>query len=395
MTTGLHEDVLDGAVPDRAVPDGGGLYSDVEELLDALAADRDREALVHRDRRIRAGELVDTVHRLAHALDERVERGSVVALLAGNTPEAVVARLAVTLLGAGITQPHEGLSAAATARIVADVEAPLVLADADAAASAEAVLALVDGVEVLWLGAHDGGTDLLELAAAASAEPVRGRARPHDVEQIRHTGGTTGHPKGITYTFDHHRRGAEMRRRAGNFGAGATGGRLLVATPVAHVGGAMADRTLAEGGTVVLQDSFEPGAFLAAIERERITHTFLLPPLIYRLLDHPDLDRTDLSSLRSLVYGGAPPTRAASPRRCAGSARCSPSSTARPRPEGSACSPPRSTGTPTCSAPSGGRSPPPRSPSPTPTAGPSPRASAASCGCTPAWRWTATGSSRS
>lgn len=318
MTTGLHEDVLDGAAPDRAVPDrpvpdGGGLYSDVEELLDVLAADRDREALVHRDRRIRAGELVDTVHRLAHVLDERVERGSVVALLAGNTPEAVVARLAVTLLGAGITQPHEGLSAAATARIVADVEAPLVLADADAAASAEAVLALVDGVEVLWLGAHDGGTDLLELAAAASAEPVRGRARPHDVEQIRHTGGTTGHPKGITYTFDHHRRGAEMRRRAGNFGAGATGGRLLVATPVAHVGGAMADRTLAEGGTVVLQDSFEPGAFLAAIERERITHTFLLPPLIYRLLDHPDLDRTDLSSLRSLVYGGAP----ANPRRIA------------------------------------------------------------------------------
>ncbi|MEU9820602.1 AMP-binding protein [Pseudonocardia alni] len=307
---------LDSATAPRngaATQSGAALHSDVEDLLDALAADRGREALVHRDRRITAGELVDSVHRLAHALDGRVEPGRVVALLAGNTPEAVVARLAVTLLGAGITQPHEGLSAAAQARIVDDVEAPLVLADADAAAAAEPVLALVPGVDVLWLGPHGTDTDVTAEAATASTEPVRGRARPDAIEQIRHTGGTTGHPKGITYTFDHHRRGAAMRRGTGGFGSGDAGARLLVATPVAHVGGSLADRTLTDGGTVVLQDDFEPGAYLAAVERERITHGFLLPPLIYRLLDHPDLDRTDLSSLRSLVYGGAP----ANPRRIA------------------------------------------------------------------------------
>ncbi|MEJ8278558.1 AMP-binding protein [Pseudonocardia spirodelae] len=292
--------------------------TDVEELLDALAADPGREALVHRDRRIHAGELVRSVHRLAHVLDGRVRPGTVVALLAGNTPEALVARMAVNLLGAGIAQPHEGLSAAARARIVVDVEAAVVLADADAAAAAEPVLARLDGPAALWLGAHGADPDVLAEADGAPASPIRDRARPHDVEQIRHTGGTTGHPKGITYTFDHHRRGAEMRRRLTGLGAdgggdGDGGARLLVATPVAHVGGALADRTLASGGTVVLQDGFEPGAFLAAVARERITHTFLLPPLIYRLLDHPDLDRTDTSSLRSVVYGGAP----AAPRRMA------------------------------------------------------------------------------
>ncbi|GAA4976471.1 AMP-binding protein [Pseudonocardia tropica] len=310
MSAGLDSATAprDGTAPHSVTT----LHSDVEELLDALAADRGREALLHRDRRITAGELVDSVHRLAHALDGRVEPGRVVALLAGNTPEAVVARCAVTLLGAGITQPHEGLSAAAQARIVDDVEAPLVLADADAASAAEPVLALVPGVDVLWLGPHGADTDVTAEAATASTAPVRGRARPDAIEQIRHTGGTTGHPKGITYTFDHHRRGAELRRRGG-FGGGDAGSRLLVATPVAHVGGSLADRTLTGGGTVVLQDRFEPGAFLAALERERITHTFLLPPLIYRLLDHPDIDRTDTSSLRSLVYGGAP----AAPRRIA------------------------------------------------------------------------------
>lgn len=89
--------------------------------------------------------------------------------------------------------------------------------------------------------------------------------------------------------------------------------RLLVATPIAHAGGGLADRILAGGGTVVLQDRFDAGDFLAAVERERITHAWLLPPLLYRLLDHPDLDRTDLSSLRTVIYGGAP----AAPRRIA------------------------------------------------------------------------------
>ncbi|WP_309031904.1 ANL family adenylate-forming protein, partial [Streptomyces alfalfae] len=47
------------------------------------------------------------------------------------------------------------------------------------------------------------------------------------------------------------------------------------------------------------------------IERERITHTWLLPPLLYQLLDHPALAGTDLSSLGRVTYGGT----AASPAR--------------------------------------------------------------------------------
>ena len=48
------------------------------------------------------------------------------------------------------------------------------------------------------------------------------------------------------------------------------------------------------------------GAFLALIERERITHTFLPPTLIYMLLGHEALDATDLSSLQCFWYGAAP-----------------------------------------------------------------------------------------
>ena len=288
-------------------------HADIEEILAALADDRDREALVHHDRRLTGGELADTVHRLAHTLDGRVRPSTVVALLAGNTPEAMAARYAVNLLGAGITQPHEGLSVEAQARIVDDVEAALVLVDAPHAAPAAEILDRAAPVDALGLGATDHWPDVLAESADAPAEPIGGRARPGDIEQVRHTGGTTGHPKGITYTFAHHLRTAEVREHLSGFGTDGAGARLLVATPIAHAGGAIADRTLGGGGIVVLQDGFEPGTFLDALGRERITHTFLLPPLLYRLLDHPALERTDLSALRSVVYGGAP----ANPRRIA------------------------------------------------------------------------------
>jgi acyl-CoA synthetase (AMP-forming)/AMP-acid ligase II len=48
------------------------------------------------------------------------------------------------------------------------------------------------------------------------------------------------------------------------------------------------------------------GGFLAAVAEHRVTHTFLPPTLIYMVLDHPDLDTTDLSSLQCFWYGAAP-----------------------------------------------------------------------------------------
>ncbi|MEU4120451.1 AMP-binding protein, partial [Kitasatospora sp. NPDC028055] len=132
---------------------------------------------------------------------------------------------------------------------------------------------------------------------------------PGDDIGIRHTGGTTGIPKGILSLHGPYRRAFDFPfadpRPAGEKP------RLLAATPLSHLAGVLADLTLHHGGSVVLQRAFDPGEVLAAIERERITDLFVLPPLLYRLLDHSALARTDLSSLRRLSYGGC----AASPAR--------------------------------------------------------------------------------
>ncbi|MFE0043032.1 AMP-binding protein [Streptomyces albireticuli] len=281
----------------------------VDDILDSLGAAPSREALVHQERRITAGEFRDLVHRLAHALRAQgLERGQTVTLLSGNLPEVLAARYAANLLGCPVTHLYNKLSPDAQAAIVRDVETRALIVDPAYAARAAEVTDRAPVPHVLTLGVSEIGTDLLELAAAEPAEPVSGLARPEDICSIRHTGGTTGHPKGICTSFE---RAGRMRPRPGAEEADRP--RQLVPTTLAHGAGMIADHLLAEGGTVVLQEDFDPGQALAAIERERITHLLLLPPLLYRLTDHPDADRTDTSSLRQLTYGGcqASPARIA------------------------------------------------------------------------------------
>ena len=133
--------------------------ADVEARLDAFAEHGEALALVHHDRRMAHAELRDAVYRTARALDARgIEPGSIVVLVAGNEPVGIVARYAVNLLGAGITQPYSGLSAAARGRIVDDVEAAALLVvpgpehEADRAVEHCAPVARIDLTDALTDG---------------------------------------------------------------------------------------------------------------------------------------------------------------------------------------------------------------------------------------------------
>ncbi|MEU1625413.1 AMP-binding protein [Streptomyces sp. NPDC020096] len=281
----------------------------VEENLDALGTDPGREALVHEGRRMTAGEFRGLVHRMARALRAQgIERGQTVTLLCGNLPETIAARYAANLIGCRVNHLYNKLSAEVQAAIVRDVETRALIVDPRYAARAIEVIDRAPVKDVLVLGASAIGSDLLALAAGESAEPFASHAQPQDICTIRHTGGTTGHPKGICTSFEQTRsfRGRLPETRDDRH-------RQLVCTTLAHAAGLLVDSTLNSGGTVVLLEDFDAAAVLATIERERITHLFLLPPLLYQLMDYPDAAHTDTSSLSSVVYGGcqASPTRIA------------------------------------------------------------------------------------
>jgi acyl-CoA synthetase (AMP-forming)/AMP-acid ligase II len=80
----------------------------------------------------------------------------------------------------------------------------------------------------------------------------------------------------------------------------------LALAPLTHAAGVLCFPVLALGGQIVIMRTPDIGTFLALVEDHRVTHTFLPPTLIYMVLGHEALDRTDLSSLQCFWYGAAP-----------------------------------------------------------------------------------------
>src|SRR2546428_191003 len=82
---------------------------------------------------------------------------------------------------------------------------------------------------------------------------------------------------------------------------------LLVSVPFYHVAGATTMLSSVWGGrkTVVLPQ-FDPGAWLDAVQTHRVTHSFVVPTMLKRIMEHPNFAQTDLSSLKLVAYGAAP-----------------------------------------------------------------------------------------
>ncbi|MCX4745808.1 AMP-binding protein [Kitasatospora sp. NBC_01287] len=293
-----------------AVTSPSGFTSYVESVLGVLARDPGRVVLTTAGgRQVAAGPFRASVYQLARELAAfGIGRGSTVVLLSGNRPELITARYAANLLGARIVALYEGMAAEPLVEIVRSVEPDALIAEPRARATAERLLAQVRPAVVLTLGPSPLGEDLLARAASRDAAPLPGAARPEDDWCIRHTGGTTGTPKGIRMPNAGY--GEALTGFAAATGAEAPP-RFLASSTLAHLAGMMTDAALLAGGSAVLHRGFDPGQVLAAVERERITDLWVLPPLLYRLLDEPGSATTDLSSLRRIIYGGC----AASPVR--------------------------------------------------------------------------------
>lgn len=84
-------------------------------------------------------------------------------------------------------------------------------------------------------------------------------------------------------------------------------GSVLVAAPLYHIAGLAAVLTgVFAGRRVVLMRQFDAAEWLETVARDRITHAFLVPTMMRRVLDCPGFADTDLSSLRLVSYGAAP-----------------------------------------------------------------------------------------
>jgi long-chain acyl-CoA synthetase len=127
---------------------------------------------------------------------------------------------------------------------------------------------------------------------------------PEDTARLRYTSGTTGSAKAAV--LPHRVYHASLDNLLEVLSPVASRDRALHVAPLTHGSGALLYPILHAGGTNHLASHFDAEGTLATIERERITTLFTVPTVLSRLVDSPGVGRRDISSLRALVYGGAP-----------------------------------------------------------------------------------------
>lgn len=238
-----------------------------------------------------------------------VGAGDVVALLIGNQPSFIACDVAIARLGAVKLPVNQLLPAHTIRHILQDAGARVLVVGPgltelahEAVQDAEAVLVL----EVDTPGSDTSGVVSLPPSGSSppSSSPLHASVGPEAPAAIYYTGGTTGLPKGVEHSQQSlvsfhvaQLLEAEIRQQD----------RLLLHTPLAHAAGLFAQSALLRGATIVLRDGFDPVTTLAEMRDKRITWTFLVPTMIYRLLDeyHTDAESA-FPDLATVVYGAAP-----------------------------------------------------------------------------------------
>ena len=266
----------------------------------------EQEILVFEDARLTYADALRHVRRLAAALAALgVERGDAIAALDTNSHRYVEAYYAAATLGAVFVPLNYRAKGPELRHMLATAGARVVVVGSRYRAALTSVLPELSEVRhvIAFDAASDGGTTVDALVAGADAEREEAEIDEADTTILMYTSGTTALPKGVLLT--HHDFTTYVCGTV-ELADGSPRGTALVCVPLHHIAGATAVMTtLFAGRKLVLMRQFDAATWLRLVERERVTHAFLVPTMVKQLLDAPELGTCNLSSLQSLAYGGA------------------------------------------------------------------------------------------
>ncbi|MEE8421822.1 MAG: AMP-binding protein [Dehalococcoidia bacterium] len=268
----------------------------------------DRVALVDEDGSCTYGELQIRVYRLAHAFQELgLGKDHNVGVMAVNSSAFIEIYYATSIVGATFVPLNyraktEELTymidtAGVNVLFVSERYQPLL----DDIRSA---VPRVEHVYALDFTSNDYES-INDLRDRGSDDPIFAETEEDDASLVIYTSGTTALPKGVVLT--HKALSAYVLNTQNPADPVGEGEINLVAVPLFHIAGAtQMIGPVFSGRTLAILPQFDPAAWLAAVEREKVTHAFLVPTMLKRIMDVDDFDSYDISSLQNITYGAAP-----------------------------------------------------------------------------------------
>ncbi|WP_416978209.1 AMP-binding protein [Streptomyces sp. T028] len=283
-----------------------------EWVLGEAARRGSRPALVDASsgRTLTYGELAALVRGLAAGFAAAgIGKGDVVALHSPNTILFPVVLYATTAAGGTVTTLSPLALPAEIAKQLIDAGARLMVSVSALIETARDAVELVRRqtgreIEILVCDKADGHPPVLGLVGdgvvpAFEIDPAT------DVAVLPYSSGTTGVPKGVMLT---HRNLCTNLVQMNALHRIEENDRVIAILPFFHIFGltALVNNALHRGATVYVHARFDLDAFLTSLERDRITHAYVAPPVMLALAKHPAVGNLDLSHLRRVICAAAP-----------------------------------------------------------------------------------------
>ncbi|MFA7668955.1 MAG: AMP-binding protein [Burkholderiaceae bacterium] len=266
----------------------------------------ERECLTYGNRRWSFAEFNTQVGAIAVSLASRLEQGSRVCLFMSNRPEYMLLQFALEQAGLVRVPLNVRFTTAELETVINDCGASAVFFDSAAADRATVIAAgrpdiwwcQVDGVEAV------NGPEWPAMISASGR--VADLSMPDDLCTINYTSGTSGKPKGVMLSrrnwsavyrnmlIDRDIRHDDVVAHVG---------------PLTHASGTYFVPWYLRGARNVIVEGGSIDGLLQAIQHERVTVFTCVPTILTRIVNHPDIDRFDLSSLRAIGYGAEPISR--------------------------------------------------------------------------------------
>ncbi|MFS0553839.1 class I adenylate-forming enzyme family protein [Brevibacillus sp. 179-C9.3 HS] len=265
----------------------------------------ERVAIIFQDKTYTYEQLNRIVNRLAHGLlSLGVHKGDKVCLMMKNSDLFPIVLFAAAKIGAVTVPINVRLTKTEAAYIIDHSDAKVIFYDEEYGDLIEEARSTKVAHCIAVHRAHVKGHLSVQAVLTENEKDPEVVVEQDDDSHILYTSGTTGKPKGAV--FDHHRAILYIFNSLGLNGEKLER-RILHFMPFFHGAGfSTIYKDLFLGQTAIIQQKFDPVEVLEAIDQYKI-HSFIAVPTMYNMiLQVPNKEKYDLSSIESLRYGGAP-----------------------------------------------------------------------------------------
>lgn len=281
----------------------------ISEFIDLAAIlVPDRTAIAFEGKRYTYAQLKENVNRLADSLNKLgLQKGDRVAIFEVNRPEYVEALFATVKAGGIFAPLNFRVKEDDVVYLMNKAEPKVVFLGSRYVNMMESIRSRIPSVKhfVVIEGKAKNMLSYDDLLAKGSpGDNIFAEIKDDDVAIILFTAGTTGFPKGVPQ--DHNSYSSYVLSNVSPPDPEMPAETNVIAMPFYHVAGMQALMAGIYGGrTLALLRQFEEKDWFETVQREKASRVMLVPTMLKRIVDSPDFNKYDLSSIKVITYGAA------------------------------------------------------------------------------------------